>query len=113
MACSTRSRVAGRRLFWPLITRETVWCETPASRATSAITGVFWAEAAGGGSRRGRHRGEVGHGCRRVIRRWMTTNTSSSAPMVIFVHQELRVPSKEMKVWMVPSTSTPSSEPTT
>ena len=32
---------------------------------------------------------------------------------MILVHQELRVPSKEMKVWIVPSTSTPSSEPST
>ena len=33
--------------------------------------------------------------------------------MTILVHQELSVPSKEMKVWIRPSTSTPSSEPTT
>jgi hypothetical protein len=30
-------RVSGRRLGWPLITRETVWCDTPASRATSRM----------------------------------------------------------------------------
>ena len=39
MACSTRALVAGRMLGEPLITRETVWWLTPASRATSAITG--------------------------------------------------------------------------
>src|SRR4029077_16471770 len=40
MACSTRAFVAGRILDDPLITRETVWWLTPASRATSAITGL-------------------------------------------------------------------------
>jgi hypothetical protein len=58
-------------------------------------------------------RGGLGHRCRRVAKRWMTTKTRSSPPMTIRVHQELRVPSKEMKVWIVPSTRTPSSEPTT
>ena len=29
MACSTRSRVCGATLGWPLTTRDTVWCETP------------------------------------------------------------------------------------
>ncbi len=33
--------------------------------------------------------------------------------MVILVHHELSPPSKEISDWMVPSTSTPSSEPTT
>ena len=37
----------------------------------------------------------------------------SSVNLQHVTRQELRVPSKEMKVWMVPSTSTPSSEPTT
>ena len=32
---------------------------------------------------------------------------------MIRIQYELRVPSKEMKVLMMPSTSTPSSEPTT
>src|SRR5262249_61648961 len=33
------SGVCGRTLVWSLSTRETVWCDTPARRATSAITG--------------------------------------------------------------------------
>ena len=39
MASSTRSRVSGRTFGCSFSTRETVWCDTPASRATSAITG--------------------------------------------------------------------------
>src|SRR6266566_9172155 len=39
MAASTRSRVSGRTFGCSFSTRETVWCDTPASRATSAITG--------------------------------------------------------------------------
>ena len=39
MAALTRSRVSGRTLGWSLSTRETVWCETPASAATSLIAG--------------------------------------------------------------------------
>ena len=37
MACSTRARVAGRTFGRSLSTRDTVWCDTPASRATSKI----------------------------------------------------------------------------
>lgn len=37
MAASTRSRVAGLTLGWRLITRETVWYETPAAVATSLM----------------------------------------------------------------------------
>src|SRR6266545_819899 len=37
MAASTRERVAGETLEESLITRETVWWETPASRATSPM----------------------------------------------------------------------------
>ncbi len=37
MAASTRSRVAGLTLGWPLMTRETVWYETPAAVATSRM----------------------------------------------------------------------------
>src|SRR6266568_1166235 len=40
MAASTRSRVAGFTLGWSFSTRETVWCETPAASATSAMTGA-------------------------------------------------------------------------
>ena len=40
MACSTLARVAGLMCGWSLMTRETVWCETPANRATSPITGA-------------------------------------------------------------------------
>src|SRR5689334_3018240 len=40
MASSTRSRVCARTLGWSLSTRETVWCDTPANRATSIITAV-------------------------------------------------------------------------
>src|SRR5699024_7572046 len=39
MAARTRNRVRSRTLGCPLSTRETVWCETPASRATSVIAG--------------------------------------------------------------------------
>ena len=38
--CSTRSRVAARTLGESFSTRETVWCETPASRATSKMLGA-------------------------------------------------------------------------
>src|SRR5919201_232994 len=37
IARRTRSRVAGATVSSPLITRETVWCETPARRATSRM----------------------------------------------------------------------------
>ena len=37
MASSTRSRVAGLTLGRSLTTRDTVWCETPARRATSKM----------------------------------------------------------------------------
>ena len=40
IACSTRARVAGRTLGRSLMTRETVWCETPARRATSKMFAV-------------------------------------------------------------------------
>src|SRR5690348_5419714 len=39
MAASTRMRVVGFTPGCLLITRETVWCETPARRATSVIAG--------------------------------------------------------------------------
>src|SRR5271165_802755 len=39
MAASTLSRVSGRTFGCSFRTRETVWCDTPASRATSAMTG--------------------------------------------------------------------------
>src|SRR5580658_7156876 len=39
MAASTLSRVSARTFGWSLRTRDTVWWETPASRATSAMTG--------------------------------------------------------------------------
>src|SRR6516165_1823845 len=39
MAASTLSLVCGLTLGCELSTRETVWCETPARRATSAMTG--------------------------------------------------------------------------
>ena len=45
IARSTRSRVSGRIRGEPLITRETVWWETPARRATSCITGARAAAA--------------------------------------------------------------------
>src|ERR1039458_1015376 len=38
IASTTRWRVSGRTWRLPLITRDTVWCETPASRPTSDIT---------------------------------------------------------------------------
>jgi hypothetical protein len=38
---STRARVAAAREFSPLITRDTVWCETRATRATSRMVGRF------------------------------------------------------------------------
>src|SRR5271169_5240297 len=39
MAASTLSLVGGRTFGWLFRTRDTVWWETPASRATSAMTG--------------------------------------------------------------------------
>src|SRR5262249_10553624 len=39
IAASTSSRVCRLTLGWSLSTRDTVWCETPASLATSAMTG--------------------------------------------------------------------------
>src|SRR5687768_16687888 len=39
MADRTRRRVASLTLGWPLRTRDTVWCDTPARRATSNIDG--------------------------------------------------------------------------
>src|SRR5712692_1731375 len=41
IARSTRSRVSAVTLSWPLITLETVWCETRARRATSRMVGPF------------------------------------------------------------------------
>ncbi len=43
MAASTASRVAGRTASGSLTTRETVFSETPASRATSTIEGPLFA----------------------------------------------------------------------
>ncbi|CAG6395619.1 hypothetical protein SCOCK_340043 [Actinacidiphila cocklensis] len=40
MARCTSARVVSRTLGWWLSTRETVWCETPATWATSAIVGA-------------------------------------------------------------------------
>src|SRR4051794_23101977 len=40
MAARTRNRVCSRTLGWSLSTRETVWWDTPASRATSVIAGL-------------------------------------------------------------------------
>lgn len=37
IASSTLWRVVSRKLGWPLMTRDTVWCETPATRATSRM----------------------------------------------------------------------------
>ncbi len=39
-AASTRSWVSGRTPGMPLSTRDTVWCDTPARAATSAIRGI-------------------------------------------------------------------------
>src|SRR4051794_24568040 len=39
IAARTRARVALRTFGWLLSTRDTVWCETPASLATSVIAG--------------------------------------------------------------------------
>src|SRR4051794_24540975 len=39
MTASTRALVSGRTLLLPFSTRETVWCETPAARATSCMPG--------------------------------------------------------------------------
>src|SRR5690349_19912095 len=41
IACSTRARVAGRTLGRSFSTRETVWWDTPASRATSKIVATL------------------------------------------------------------------------
>ena len=39
MAARTRSRVCSLTLGWSFSTLETVWCETPASLATSVMAG--------------------------------------------------------------------------
>ena len=41
MALSTASRVCGRTAWASLRTLETVWCETPARWATSAMVGAL------------------------------------------------------------------------
>lgn len=51
-------------------------------------------------------------GCR-TMRRWRTMKASRRAPMTILVHQELRVPSKEISACTVPRTRTPAVEPAT
>lgn len=60
----------------------------------------------------GRARGAGYRGCR-TMTRWRTMKASSRAPMTILVHQELRVPSKEISACTVPRTSTPAIEPAT
>src|SRR6266576_5566908 len=40
MAARTLALVSGLTFGWPLSTRETVWWDTPACRATSAMTGL-------------------------------------------------------------------------
>ena len=59
IACWTRPRVASETYPSALMTRETVWCETPASAATSLMVGRLsvrgWARFTGtnyGGNRR-------------------------------------------------------------
>ncbi len=46
-----------------------------------------------------------------TMRRWRRMKIRSNRPMTILVHQELRVPSKLMTVWISPSTSTPRTVP--
>ena len=41
MTSSTRCLVSGRMLGWSFSTRDTVWCETPARRATSRMLGAL------------------------------------------------------------------------
>ena len=53
------------------------------------------------------------HGCRRVAKRWTTTKASSRTPVMMRIQYELSDPSKEISVLMMPSTRTPSNEPTT
>jgi len=118
--------VAGRTLGRSFSTRETVWWDTPARRATSKIVaalarsssvvtvpvvpglrgvlvflGPDTTDTVGAQVRL-----DVSTFCRMM-------NTNSKAPMKIFVHHELRVPSKLMTVWIRPSTRTPSAEPST
>jgi hypothetical protein len=47
MAALTASRVTGRTLFSPLITRDTVMAETPARAATSLMVGGRFRRRAG------------------------------------------------------------------
>ena len=42
-----------------------------------------------------------------------SSTTNSSTPTTMRVHQELSVPSKAIRVWMIPSISTPNSVPAT
>jgi len=78
--------------------------EVVAARVTAAVQALFTAlaRALGAGYR----------GCR-TMRRWRTMKASRRAPMTILVHQELRVPSKEISACTVPRTSTPAIEPAT
>ena len=50
---------------------------------------------------------------RAANRRCSRQKTNSSTPTTMRVHHELSVPSKEIRVWMMPSISTPNSVPTT
>lgn len=50
---------------------------------------------------------------RRASTRCSTTKTRSRSPITIRDHHELKVPSNDRIVWIVPSTSTPSTEPST
>ena len=101
MACSTRARVAGRTLGRSLMTRETVWWETPARRATSKMFAVRPAarpcrrpgcasliELVRSGHERGQRvdvRARRTARCRRsdrprmIATRWATRSTSSSS----------------------------------
>ena len=130
IACSTLARVAGRTFGRSLSTRETVWCDTPASRATSkivatrALSSRSLTRCCAPAPRRRRAR-YVDYPARRAVspaapqRRLAVSTfcrmmkTSSSAPMKIFVHHDDSVPSNVMIVWMTPSTSTPSTDPST
>jgi len=61
----------------------------------------------------GRHGVGVSHQRRDSNIRWSRQNTNSRAPITMRVHQELRLPSKAISVWMMPRISTPNSVPAT
>lgn len=112
MASSTRCRVAGRTDGCSLITRDTVWWDTPASRATSkmfadrALPSSLLTQLPSSRRRTASAASRPDYPIlslycysRRVVStRCRMMKISSRPPMKILVHHELSVPSKVMMV---------------